>query len=95
VLGADLNIGRGRAERAWRLLVEQGFEHGIPPVLPTWRHTYHSLPRLVIDYLLVRNRAGAIRSSVVRRIDEHPADRGANVFGSDHHPLLALIELAA
>jgi endonuclease/exonuclease/phosphatase family metal-dependent hydrolase len=94
VLGADLNLGRGRGERAWRLLVEQGFAHGIPPVLPSWRHTYHSLPRLVIDYLLVRNRAGAIRSSAVRRLDEDPADRGPTVFGSDHHPLLALIELA-
>ena len=95
VLGADLNLGRGRAERAWRLLVEHGFEHGIPPVLPSWRHTYHSLPRLVIDYLLVRNLAGAIRSVLVRRVDEDPADRGSTVFGSDHHPLLARVELAA
>ena len=95
VLGADLNLGRGRGERAWRLLVEHGFEHGVPPVMPGWRHTYHSLPRLVIDYLLVRNRAGVIRSAAVRRVDEDPADRGPNVFGSDHHPLLAVIELAA
>lgn len=95
VLGADLNLGRGRAERAWRLLVEHGFAQGVPPVVPAWRHTYHSLPRLVIDYLLVRNRSGAIRSSVVRRVDEDPGDRGPNVFGSDHHPLLSLIELAA
>jgi endonuclease/exonuclease/phosphatase family metal-dependent hydrolase len=94
VLGADLNLGRGRVERAWRLLVEHGFEHGVPPMPPTWRHTYHALPRLVIDYLLVRNRAGAIRSTVVRRVDEDPADRGPNVFGSDHHPLLAVVELA-
>jgi endonuclease/exonuclease/phosphatase family metal-dependent hydrolase len=94
VLGADLNLGRGRAERAWRLLVDHGFEHGVPPVLPTWRHTYHSLPRLVIDYLLVRNRDDAIRSLAVRRVDEDPADRGPSVFGSDHHPLLAVIELA-
>ena len=95
VLGADLNLGRGRAERAWRLLIEHGFEHGVPPMPPTWRHTYHALPRLVIDYLLVRNRAGAIRSSAVRRVDEDPADRGPNVFGSDHHPLLAVVELVA
>jgi endonuclease/exonuclease/phosphatase family metal-dependent hydrolase len=93
VLGADLNLGRGRAERAWRLLVERGFEHGVPPAPPTWRHTYHALPRLVIDYLLVRNRAGVLRSCRVRRVDEDPADRGPNVFGSDHHPLLAEIEL--
>jgi endonuclease/exonuclease/phosphatase family metal-dependent hydrolase len=94
ILGADLNLGRGRAERAWRLLVEHGFEHGVPAVTPAWRHTYHSLPRLVIDYLLVRNRAGAARSAVVRRVDEDPRDRGPNVFGSDHHPLLARIDLA-
>ena len=87
--------GRGRAERAWRLLMEHGFEHGVPPMPPTWRHTYHAVPRLVIDYLLVRNRAGAIRSTVVRRVDEDAADRGPNVFGSDHHPLLAVVEAAS
>jgi len=95
VLGADLNLGRGRAERAWRLLIEHGFEHGVPSAPPTWRHTYHALPRLVIDYLLVRNRDGAIRSTALRRVDEDPADRGPDVFGSDHHPLLAFVELAA
>jgi endonuclease/exonuclease/phosphatase family metal-dependent hydrolase len=95
VLGADLNLGRGRAERAWRLLVEHGFEHGVPHAIPSWRHTYHSLPRLVIDYLLVRNRGGAIRSARVQRVDEDAGDRGPNVFGSDHHPLLAVVGLAA
>ncbi len=93
VLGADLNLGRGRAERTWRLLAEAGFAPGVPPVLPTWRHTYHSLPRLVIDYILVRDRAGVVRSAAVRRVDDDPADRGPNVFGSDHHPLLARIDL--
>jgi hypothetical protein len=29
----------------------------------------------------------------VHRLDEHPRDRGARVFGSDHHPLLARIDL--
>ena len=53
---------RTRRERAWRLLMEHGFAHGVPPAPPTWRHTYHALPRLVIDYILVRNRAGAIRA---------------------------------
>ena len=94
VLGADLNLGRGRAERTWRLLVEGGFGLGVPPEPPTWRHTYHALPRLVLDYILVRNRAGAIRSARVRRVDEDPSDRGPRVFGSDHHPLLARIDLA-
>jgi endonuclease/exonuclease/phosphatase family metal-dependent hydrolase len=94
VLGADLNLGRGRAERAWRLLGEGGFELGVPPGPLTWRHTYHALPRLVLDYILVRNHAGAIRSARVRRVDEDPRDRGPQVFGSDHHPLLARIDLA-
>ena len=94
VLGADLNLGRGRAERAWRLLVEGGFELGVPPEPLTWRHTYHALPRLVLDYILVRNHAGAISSAKIRRVDEDPSDRGPQVFGSDHHPLLARIDLA-
>jgi endonuclease/exonuclease/phosphatase family metal-dependent hydrolase len=94
VIGADLNLGRGRAERAWRLLVEGGFEIGVPPEPLPWRHTYHALPRLVLDYILVRNQAGAIGSTSIRRVDEDPSDRGPHVFGSDHHPLLARIDLA-
>ena len=94
LLGADLNLGRGRAERTWRLLVESGFEPGVPPLLPAWSHTYHSLPRLVIDYILVRNRAGAIRSCPVSRVNEDARDRGPDVFGSDHHPLVARVDLA-
>lgn len=93
VLGADLNLGRGRYEPAWRLLVESGFTFEVPPSTPPWRHTFHALPRLVLDYLLVRNGQGAVRQARVRRLDEHPLDRGARVFGSDHHPLLARIDI--
>jgi endonuclease/exonuclease/phosphatase family metal-dependent hydrolase len=93
VLGADLNLGRGRYEPAWRLLAESGFTFEVPPSTPPWRHTFHALPRLVLDYLLVRNGQGAVRQARVRRLDEHPLDRGARVFGSDHHPLLARIDL--
>ena len=93
VLGADLNLGRGRYERAWEILAEAGFTFGVPASLPRWRHTYHALPRLVLDYLLVRNRLDAIAAAQVHRLDEHPNDRGARVFGSDHHPLLARIDL--
>ncbi|MBA3346623.1 MAG: hypothetical protein H0T44_15210 [Gemmatimonadales bacterium] len=92
VLGADLNLGRGRRERAWRLLADAGFTFGVPPGLPSWRHTFHSLPRLVLDYLLVRDRNGAVAAAKVQRLDENPLDRGPNVFGSDHHPLLARID---
>lgn len=93
ILGADLNLGRGRYERAWRLLGEAGFTFGVPPSSPAWRHTFHALPRLVLDYLLVRDRAGTIRHARVHRLDEHPRDRGPRVFGSDHHPLLTRIDL--
>jgi endonuclease/exonuclease/phosphatase family metal-dependent hydrolase len=92
VLGADLNLGRGRAEPAWRALQEAGFRFGVPAMLPPWRHTYHALPRLVLDYILVRNRRETITGARVHRLDEDPADRGPTVFGSDHHPLLARID---
>jgi endonuclease/exonuclease/phosphatase family metal-dependent hydrolase len=92
VLGADLNLGRGRSEPAWRLLGEAGFSFGVPPTAPRWRHTFHALPRLVLDYLLVRDRLGLVASATVHRLDEHPRDRGPRVFGSDHHPLLARID---
>jgi endonuclease/exonuclease/phosphatase family metal-dependent hydrolase len=93
LLGADLNLARGRAERSWRLLREAGFTFGVPPTLPAWRHTYHALPRLVLDYVLIRDRAGAVRHATIERLDQDPHDRGPTVFGSDHHPLLARIEL--
>jgi endonuclease/exonuclease/phosphatase family metal-dependent hydrolase len=94
VLGADLNLGRGRRERSWRLLHEEGdFAMGIPARAASWRHTFHGLPRLVLDYLLVRDRTGRLAHARVQRLDEHPQDRGPAVFGSDHHPLLGEIEL--
>ena len=93
VLGADLNLGRGRRERSWRLLHDADFATGVPPVAFGWRHTFHAMPRLVLDYLLVRDRAGRMARAHVERIDEHSQDRGPAVFGSDHHPLLAHIEL--
>jgi len=92
VLGADLNLSRGRREHAWRLLHEAGFATGVPPARQNWRHTFHALPRLVLDYLLLRDGAGRVAAARVERLDEHPRDRGPTVFGSDHHPLLARIE---
>jgi endonuclease/exonuclease/phosphatase family metal-dependent hydrolase len=92
VLGADLNLGRGRYERAWRVLTEAGFTFGVPPAVPAWRHTFHALPRLVLDYILIRDPQETIRLASVRRLDEHPLDRGPRVFGSDHHPLLCRID---
>ena len=92
VLGADLNLGRGRFERAWRVLSDQGFTLGVPPTSPMWRHTFHALPRLVLDYLLIRDPDHLVHRAMVHRLDEHPRDRGPRVFGSDHHPLLARID---
>jgi endonuclease/exonuclease/phosphatase family metal-dependent hydrolase len=92
ILGADLNLGRGRYEAAWRLLGQAGFTFGVPPSTPRWQHTFHALPRLVLDYLLVRDPSGVIHRAQVHRVDEHPQDRGPRVFGSDHHPLLARID---
>jgi len=93
VLGADLNLSRGKRERAWRLLHQAGFTTGVPAVHQPWRHTFHALPRLVLDYLVLRDDDGRVATASVERLDEHPRDRGATVFGSDHHPLLARIEL--
>jgi endonuclease/exonuclease/phosphatase family metal-dependent hydrolase len=95
VLGADLNLGRGRYEPAWRLLRDAGFTLGIPASAPTWRHTFHAMPRLVLDYLLLRDTSGVVEHAQVHRLDEHPRDRGALVFGSDHHPLLARVDLTS
>jgi endonuclease/exonuclease/phosphatase family metal-dependent hydrolase len=93
ILGADLNLGRGRSEPAWRVLGEAGFTFGVPPTFPRWKHTFHALPRLVLDYLLVRDRRGVVERAHIHRLDEHPKDRGPRVFGSDHHPLLARLDL--
>jgi endonuclease/exonuclease/phosphatase family metal-dependent hydrolase len=95
ILGADLNLGRGRYEAAWRALGQGGFTFGVPPTLPAWRHTFHALPRLVLDYVLVRDRTSVVNQAQVHRLDEHPRDKGAWVFGSDHHPLLSRIDLKA
>jgi endonuclease/exonuclease/phosphatase family metal-dependent hydrolase len=92
VLGADLNLSRGKRERSWGLLVDAGFVTGLPSPHQPWRHTFHALPRLVLDYLLVRDSGGRLISARVERLDEHPRDRGPTVFGSDHHPLLAQLE---
>jgi endonuclease/exonuclease/phosphatase family metal-dependent hydrolase len=94
VIGADLNLARQRREPAYRALVEAGFAMGVPARDPDWRHTYHRLPRLLLDWILVAGAEGAIRRLDVRRLDEHPADDGPYVFGSDHHPLLAYLDLA-
>lgn len=93
LLGADLNLVRHRREPAFRALVDAGFVTGIPEVAISWPHTYHRPPRLMLDWVLVANRGGAVKSVTVQRLDEHVHDSGRYVYGSDHHPLLAVISL--
>jgi endonuclease/exonuclease/phosphatase family metal-dependent hydrolase len=101
-LGADLNTTRGRREAAYKMISEAGFTAGVPHQDPTWRHTYHVMPRLTIDYLLFRETGweasgvgdvGRIGRAVVWRLNEDPRDRGPYVFGSDHHPLIAAVHM--
>ncbi len=93
VLAADLNLARGRRERAYRVFAEAGFRHGVPERAPAWAHTYHRMPRLLLDWVLVRDPGGMIGGLEIQRLDEEPEDRGPYVFGSDHHPLLARLSL--
>jgi endonuclease/exonuclease/phosphatase family metal-dependent hydrolase len=94
VLGADLNLARGRRERAYRVFSDAGYRHGVPERAPAWGHTYHRMPRLLLDWLLVRDPGGTIAGLEIERMDEEPDDRGPYVFGSDHHPLLARLSFA-
>jgi endonuclease/exonuclease/phosphatase family metal-dependent hydrolase len=94
LLGADLNLARGRRERAFRVFADAGFRHGVPERPPDWAHTYHRLPRLLLDWVLLRDPAGVIAGLDIERVDEEPLDRGPYVYGSDHHPLLARLRFA-
>ncbi|MGE5927739.1 MAG: endonuclease/exonuclease/phosphatase family protein [Gemmatimonadota bacterium] len=92
LIGADLNLARQRAEPAFRALREAGFVTGVPERPLGWTHTYHRLPRLLLDWILLAAPSGIERFEV-RRLDENPRDAGPYVYGSDHHPLLARIDL--
>jgi hypothetical protein len=59
------------------------------------RHTFHARGlRMLLDHFLIRTAPDSIKGIEVMRLDESPADRERHIFGSDHHPLLARIELA-
>lgn len=91
VLGGDFNTPLGERDPAFRALVRVG----LTPAhrAHAWRHTHHGPVRLLLDHLLFHPGAGHIESVTVTRLDEHPSDRGASIFGSDHHPLLARVTL--
>jgi endonuclease/exonuclease/phosphatase family metal-dependent hydrolase len=92
LLGADLNTPRGDRDPAYTHLLRAGFRAATRQ--GNWSHTYHGLLRLPLDHVLFHSGGGPVRSVRVRRIDEHPGDRPRRIFGSDHHPLLATVELA-
>jgi endonuclease/exonuclease/phosphatase family metal-dependent hydrolase len=91
VLGADLNTVMGMRDVAIRELITAG----IHPArrIGSWRHTYHTRLRLLLDHVMFRSSDHRIDSVDVVRLDEAPGDRSPTVFGSDHHPLLASVQL--
>jgi endonuclease/exonuclease/phosphatase family metal-dependent hydrolase len=94
VLGADLNSVLGMSDPAVRALIAAGMHPARRR--GTWQHTFHTPVRLLLDHVLFRSAVGGrriVRADVVR-LDEAPGDRSRGVFGSDHHPLLARLELA-
>jgi endonuclease/exonuclease/phosphatase (EEP) superfamily protein YafD len=91
VLGADLNSPLGMRDPVVRALLEGGLQPARR--VGRWRHTYHAGVRLPLDYVLYRSPTGRVREVSVERIDEAPGDRTPRVFGSDHHPLFARVEL--
>lgn len=89
VLAGDLNTPLGLRDPALLTLVRAGLHpaqrHG------SWRGTLRRGPlRLLLDHVLFHP-GDRIRSVHVQRLDESPPR--PRVFGSDHHPLLARIEL--
>jgi endonuclease/exonuclease/phosphatase family metal-dependent hydrolase len=93
VLGADLNTYFATREPLLRALSAAGFRRF--PHEPRKSHTFHSVPlRMLLDHIMVRTSSDTIASVRVLRLDEDARDRGRYIFGSDHHPLLARIELA-
>lgn len=92
ILGADLNSLFGMTDPALHELVQAGL-HPARRV-GNWSHTFHRPLRLLLDHVLYRPADHHIESVSVVRIDEVEGDRSRTVFGSDHHPLLARVQLA-
>jgi endonuclease/exonuclease/phosphatase family metal-dependent hydrolase len=90
VVGADLNTPLGRRDPAVRAMEARGFVQAAK--IGGWGHTFNGPVRFLLDHVLFHPAGGRIRGVSVTRLDEDPADRG-RPFGSDHHPLLARVEL--
>jgi endonuclease/exonuclease/phosphatase family metal-dependent hydrolase len=92
VLGADLNTAIGARDPAFRVFTSSGFHRAAGSL--AIGHTFHGPGiKLQLDHLLYRSPTNRIKSVEVTRLDETREDEGRVVFGSDHHPLLARIEL--
>ncbi|HEX6308386.1 MAG TPA: endonuclease/exonuclease/phosphatase family protein [Longimicrobiales bacterium] len=91
IIGADLNSVFGITDPAVRALVGAGFHPARRE--GQWRHTFHRRLRLLLDHVMYRSPDDRICNVMVTRLDEVEGDRSPAVFGSDHHPLLAHIEL--
>jgi endonuclease/exonuclease/phosphatase family metal-dependent hydrolase len=92
VLGADLNSVLGMSDPAVRALAAAGMQPARR--VGSWRYTFRGPLRLLLDHVLYRADNNRIAHAEVVRLDEGSAGRSSTVFGSDHHPLLARIELA-
>ena len=91
ILGADLNSLFGITDPAVRELVGAGMHPARR--IGNWNHTFHRPLRLLLDHVLYRSTDRRIQSVSVVRLDEVEGDRSRTVFGSDHHPLLARVQL--
>ena len=90
ILGADLNSPLGRRDPAVRALERLGFVQATP--LGVWGPTFAGPVRFLLDHVLFHPRQSRIRTATVVRLDDGGREKG-RVFGSDHHPLLARVEL--
>ncbi len=91
IVGADLNTPLGARDPAVRALSRGGL---IPASgSASLGHTFHGPIRLLLDHLLYRSVGNRIARVDVMRLDEIRDDASRRIFGSDHHPLLARVEL--
>jgi endonuclease/exonuclease/phosphatase family metal-dependent hydrolase len=93
VIGADLNTPLGARDPAVRSLLRGALQHAVGS--EKIGHSFHGPLRLLLDHVLYRSPDQRIQNVNVIRLDETRDDAGRRVFGSDHHPLLARVELSA
>ncbi|MGH7459993.1 MAG: endonuclease/exonuclease/phosphatase family protein [Longimicrobiales bacterium] len=91
LLGADLNTPLGARDPAIKALLRNGLQHAAGSA--QLGHTFHGPIRLLLDHMVYRSPDNRIARIEVARLDETRDDAGRRVFGSDHHPLLAQVEL--